>query len=541
MRLSLCVLGSVASSTAPYPRSQSPVSSIFAISSASRSAAELLCLDTLAGNLARESPKLYRVAGSNWATDKEDSYSVWLRSVQHDHPEVIVDSSLLDAPLASILTHFRSSVSSCVRSAGQDASTSAAMTLAAAGEGYLVVDDDATEAAATTAGLKCKDLRGQTVSAVLTDEVVGNLSTRVIVFQDPKKSQFLADYAVFARAPVLRYGDDTTAQNKLLDRSTDVGVCLGWGPENAYVTTCNQHGKYVHASDFNTNLALLSNTDPARAVPWSAGDAPAAGSEPAETADRRGDGKQGGDSVHTVTFLMTDGDNLQWTLGPWATNPQWFGGERGQVPMGWTFCPAAAMLAPSATHSIMSNLTGQDELVAGPSGAGYAYPKEFPKALLGDLNDLTTEGMEMSNMSLLNVIAQSDDEPDLDLLSQFITPAEGMIFYGFGNGYCNHKGKLWWIGEKPVVSGRYGLWGDGTSGRMLGVDALIATLAEQAKTPDSADGYSVVPVHAWSHSYADVVAVVEGLKKHEGVEVVKPSELIARIKANVKPGSSVLV
>ena len=38
-----------------------------------------------------------------------------------------------------------------------------------------------------------------------------------------------------------------------------LGAAFGWGPENAYVSTCNAAGVYVHASDYCTNLAALSN------------------------------------------------------------------------------------------------------------------------------------------------------------------------------------------------------------------------------------------------------------------------------------------
>ena len=35
---------------------------------------------------------------------------------------------------------------------------------------------------------------------------------------------------------------------------------------------------------------------------------------------------------HTVAFVMTDGDNLQWLLGPWAFNQNWWDGTRSSRP-----------------------------------------------------------------------------------------------------------------------------------------------------------------------------------------------------------------
>ena len=43
------------------------------------------------------------------------------------------------------------------------------------------------------------------------------------------------------------------------------------------------------------------------------------------------------DSVHTVCFLMSDGDNIQWLLNWFITDSRWFGNNnRGQIDIGWT-------------------------------------------------------------------------------------------------------------------------------------------------------------------------------------------------------------
>lgn len=82
---------------------------------------------------------------------------------------------------------------------------------------------------------------------------------------------------------------------------------------------------------------------------------------------------------------MTDGDNLQWTLGPWAVSQTWYGSSsRGRVPLGWTYSPATAWVAPSALRWVQRHLTPNDELVAGPSGVGYVYPSTWPGNLQGN-------------------------------------------------------------------------------------------------------------------------------------------------------------
>ena len=62
---------------------------------------------------------------------------------------------------------------------------------------------------------------------------------------------------------------------------------------------------------------------------------------------------------------------------------------------------------------------------------------------------------------------------------------------------------------------------------------MIDKLLAMPRDPNVADGYSVVPVHAWSHDYADIVQVANALRASGGVDVVLPSELLRRVKEHV--------
>lgn len=64
---------------------------------------------------------------------------------------------------------------------------------------------------------------------------------------------------------------------------------------------------------------------------------------------------------------------------------------------------------------------------------------------------------------------------------------------------------------------------------------LAATLAAQPADPTSPGGYSLVAVHVWSHTVADVVEVVSKLAAlGANVEVVAPSKLVQRVASNVR-------
>lgn len=94
---------------------------------------------------------------------------------------------------------------------------------------------------------------------------------------------------------------------------------------------------------------------------------------------------------HTVTFLMTDGDNVQWLLGPFASGAAWYGSpNRGKVSLGWTVSPALAELAPSVLAYFYEHANpGVDEFVAGVSGVGYYIPEKVPAKLVNPLAALT--------------------------------------------------------------------------------------------------------------------------------------------------------
>ena len=95
---------------------------------------------------------------------------------------------------------------------------------------------------------------------------------------------------------------------------------------------------------------------------------------------------------------------------------------------------------------------------------------------------------------------------------------------------------------KPIVSGRYSLWGESPAtgpDDMLGVDGLVERLKKLPKSRVMKEGYSLIPVHAWSHSYDDVVVVAEKLAAAGGFEVVLPSELLGMVRRNVGNGDNV--
>jgi hypothetical protein len=115
------------------------------------------------------------------------------------------------------------------------------------------------------------------------------------------------------------------------------------------------------------------------------------------------------EAVHTVAFMMSDGDNLCWVSGGWATDPKWFGSpDRGKVPLGFTVAPALAALAPTVLAYAHAHATVNDTLVAGPSGIGYSYPDKFRRQAVPAFSDLTASFMKAGGLRLINVIGAGE-------------------------------------------------------------------------------------------------------------------------------------
>jgi hypothetical protein len=141
---------------------------------------------------------------------------------------------------------------------------------------------------------------------------------------------------------------------------------LGWASsEIDFVALASKYDIYVHASDYALNLAVLTQFEFDNAqLPFQQKQMSAVPTQP---------------QTHTVCFLMTDGDNLQWLLNDFTINPSWWASpSRGKLPLGWTLSPALSELAPTVMQmlyrgAVNESATQSDYFVAAPSGVGYAY------------------------------------------------------------------------------------------------------------------------------------------------------------------------
>ena len=139
--------------------------------------------------------------------------------------------------------------------------------------------------------------------------------------------------------------------------------------------------------------------------------------------------------------VISDGDNLGEALMMRTRDLQWDTAVRGNVPMGWSFAPAAARMAPTVLNYYLRTATPNDLLVGG-LGVGYTEPdiylRAYPdqrEALYETYARMTSDALRWIDSSYLWLIRGSEAAED-----RYARGSEGLeeagrlegIFNGYG-------------------------------------------------------------------------------------------------------------
>lgn len=390
--------------------------------------------------------------------------------------------------------------------------------------GYVLYDQPEVNVATTVAGLTgavaveagkqalaeqhglrlAADVRGRD-DAWVRDTYWGRLRHDVVVEQKPELGDELRDYAAMAGAYAFYDGNTAFRQQVVGALESDASV-IGWGDasqgEDEFVGPNSDTGVRMIAADHARNLSVLSGVraEHVRQRP----------SAPLPKATDK----------HYVTFLCTDGDNVQWLLGDFQSDPRWYAAPTRGTGLGWGIAPGLIDLAPSVLRWYYDN-AGHDRFTVGPSGAGYLYPSRYPRADLERHTARLAADMSRADLDVVQII-DFDAFDDTALWSSYLRrrQIEGLIYLEYSR-YDGLGGRIVWAEDKPVISARAMLWAG-----LPGADeaSVTAKLNASPADPYSQAGYSVVMWHAWSKTAADVRTVIDGLAPH--VQVVPPDTLV---------------
>ena len=396
-----------------------------------------------------------------------------------------------------------------------DHSVNVANSLAGIENALLV--DASMEGRALARGLeRIADLRGLDEGWVLAN-YADRLNPVAAFEQREEFTQQLRDYAVLSRGMVF-FDGNSEFRNNLIDTLASDAAVFGWGDatigEDVFVGASSDRGAFTIAADHAHNIAPLSG------IPAHQQTQP---NQPDATASS---GK------HYASFLMTDGDNIQWLLGTFATDERWYGSPlRGSFDMGYGMAPALAEIAPSVLSWYYANAAtgaGEDYFVVGPSGGGYLYPSRYPTAALDTHIERLADWMSLADLSLIQILDAGARER-LDLWDRFTAKGhiDGLFYLEYAD-YSDGRGRVNWSNGKPVVSPRGKLWTGLPNSDATAIRDLLNTASRDAT---SVAGYSLINVAAWDQSFGLVRDVIESLDPQ--IEVVTPGELIQLMQDNV--------
>ena len=278
------------------------------------------------------------------------------------------------------------------------------------------------------------------------------------------------DYAVAVKAPCVwldpQQNNDIDVLRDLFSRTPTPAAYLGWWmDEVSGVTTASEHGVITGAADFLESASVWSGTGPDEISELSTTQ-----STETEVPEL--------ENVVYVTVTISEGDNLQYCQNRMKDN--WDQFARGEVPMNWSISPLLADIAPGILQHYVETATEDDHLMCGPTGLGYAYPKDWPD---GEIEQLTTgTGQYLAPLGIDTLYALNRLGIDSSMADETVEAFEtdaGItgIALGWDGPELSHRGE-----ETVVVNGIGGIGGG------MSVDDVQAEI--EGSIPDEWDGES---------------------------------------------------
>ncbi len=459
------------------------------------------------------------------------------------------------------LDHSRGEINSY--RAGMDCSVNVATSLAGVMAGILVAEE--LEADAKAHGLNLLlDARDKTQSWCF-QTYRARFNRRILCTQDPRKPH-VRDLAIAHRAFTC-YGD-TEPTPAAMEWLEPLSPILGWngGDELATTDLSTRYGHIQTATDWCLNLPVLMAGSAELTLPKLKGLDPGT----IDWSDHRSG----------VSFIGTDGDNVQWFEGNFFRGDRsyWGNPERGKIPYGWSGCFAhLGQLCPQAIEYALATRSSNDSFIEW--GGGYYYPDRFGLArsnrweLLARQARRTWALMKQTNSRIVGFNVSQFDSPDAlkayEVLAGQADSLLAILVFQY-SAYEAGMGKTFWVKDRngievPVITARYSIWEHQNSRHRSGTPAKVAREIRQTveTTPqEQLPRYDWVITHAWSYfkrapgadenaedmpqdnaatqggvrGYSPVTWCADRLQP--GIRVISPKEMVWRIRMQHNPAQT---
>lgn len=483
-----------------YPSLNRPAH-LYVIKSSSMNDAQKIMILTLQGIVAQNKPEIYVDFGDSsttWLDDLKNNYSISYE--RNEDPWWYID-------------HFKSTLDGYILFNMGDNSENAATTLA--GLFRAVAVDSSLEAEAISHGLSRKiDARGKDEIWVFNN-YWSELRHNLLFELNESIHDCLRDYSAATKS-FLFYDGNSSHRLDWVAAADDDSPILGWGDptygEDKFVKPSAERSIFTVAADYAKNLSVLSAIS----------DNATQGTHSTPNFEN---------NVHYVTFVMSDGDNVQWLLNTFLTDAKWYGSpRRGEFNVGWTISPSLVDLAPSVMRYLYRNAANGDKkdyFIAGVSGAGYMYPDYYPAL---DIFTTRLENyLERADLDIVNVMPYDINGFKTENFDKYTRLARviGCLSINYFK-YDYDKGKMLWSNGKPVVAAREFMNSFAPGSTPLDIASRINALPTD---PTKIDSYSYVIVHCWSYGLDDIATCIQNLDAD--VRVVPPDAFLKLIRSHV--------
>ncbi|ARN55768.1 GxGYxYP domain-containing protein [Sedimentisphaera salicampi] len=440
-----------------------------------------------------------------------------------------------------------------------DSSANAATVAAGILDGVLISEE--LEPRAKKLGLKkLLDVRGKDESWAFL-EYKERLNRNYALAQDPKMPRQRA--LAIANKMMVFYEMDEPADS-VYEWLNPLSSIIGYNGthEGQFIEQLSRYGHILPASNWCMNLPILSaETEDCEPVKF-------------EAMDLAEFKKNYDPASNAVSFIMSDGDNVQWLMGDFCFNKfYWASPDHGDFPFGWGLPFAGLDQVCTETMQYLKETQPKDctlNLHAGgyymPDVFGVRYSDKERIALLRKHAKRLNYYMKRNNSRTLQFICDDiDGKNAMEAYKVFAEEIEQLagIFVLQYAPYTAEEGKIMWVRSSsgvqiPVINCKYTIWANYNQpdgGTPSEVAQMINKDAD--KMCDSDDPYFAwTIIHAWSGfkkangeikstafeadgSWAGVTPTkwcVDELDRD--VNVVSPEELLWRIRMNHNPAQT---
>lgn len=377
-----------------------------------------------------------------------------------------------------------------------------------------------------------KDISGSDITQYeVYKECEALLNKNVLIMQAAPRIEHLREYGISQKAGFYFYNEtDPEAERDYVYSSLNImanafgweqidkkedGVAIGMR-EDPSVDFASQRNVNVFAADWCQNLSIWMSFPEQKLE---------------QVSYKKISAKE--EQVHYVSFLLSDGDNIQWTTGTGFTNDFFLQMDpaKKEMPFGWTMTPSMAEVAPSILSNLYNNMKDIEQFVGSVSGYAYSHPAHFSDEALALFARNTGVMMGKADMDLLAMKGVNEK-----VMNAFADQKEingGFVMYGADSG---KGGNIYWANGKPFIHDRYILWKDAGEKRDPEMIAKrINQLRDLSTDKTQSSCYSFIQVHCWSYKYEDVIRLFYNNLDHTKIKVITPGEMVDLIKENVSP------